>query len=173
MLQINRRFWDGAKIRDRHVMLAFAGCVAFSTLWQRIVVGGIGTGSFDRIFDVGAAEAVALFALCLLATRIENDPLLSRVDLFIIAVLSLAFALPSLKSASLAMLVVALMFVARRDARLTSIGQLLLALVSYHYIGRLIFDLFAPYLLRFETIAVTTILKPLGNFSRDGEMASS
>jgi exosortase/archaeosortase family protein len=172
MLQINRRSWDGAKIRDRHVMLAFAGCVAFSTLWQRIVVGGIGTGSFDRIFDVGAAEAVALFALCLLATQMKNDTLLSRVDLLIITVLSLAFVLPSLKSASLAMLAVALMFVARRDARLTSIGQLLLALVSYHHIGRLIFDFFAPYVLPLETIAVSTILMPLGNFSRDGVLIS-
>jgi exosortase/archaeosortase family protein len=168
MFQINRRFWDGAKIRDRHVMLAFAGCVALSTLWQRIVVDSIGTGSFDRIFNVGAGETVALFALCRLASRMRNDTLLSRVDLLIITVLGLAFALPSPKGASLAMLAVALMFVARQDARLTSIGQILLALVSYHYIGRLIFDLFAPYVLPLETIAVSTILTPLGNFSRDG-----
>jgi len=65
-----------------------------------------------------------------------------------------------------------LMFVARRDARLTSIGQLLLALVSYHHIGRLIFDFFAPYVLPLETIAVSTILMPLGNFSRDGVLIS-
>jgi exosortase/archaeosortase family protein len=168
MRQINRRYWGDAKIRDRHVMLAFAGCVAFSILWQRIVIDGIGTDSFEQILNVGAGEAVALFALCLLANRIGNDTLLSRVDLLIIAVLGLAFALPSLKGASLAMLAVALMFVARRDARLTSIGQLLLALVSYHYLGRLIFDLLAPYVLRLEAIAVTTILTPLGNFSRDG-----
>jgi len=136
MLQIKRRFWDASKIRDRHVMLALAGCVAFSTLWQRIVVDSLGTGSFDQIFNVGAGEAIALFALCLLAIRIRNDALLSRVDLLIITVLSLAFALPSPKSGSVAALAVALMFVVRRDARLASIGQLLLALVSYHYIGR-------------------------------------
>jgi exosortase/archaeosortase family protein len=86
----------------------------------------------------------------------------------IITVLGLAFALPSPKVSSLAMLAVALMFVARQDPRLTSIGQILLALVSYHYIGRLIFDLFAPHMLPLETIAVSTILTPLGNFSRDG-----
>ena len=89
----------------------------------------------------GAGEAIALFALCLLAIRIRNDALLSRVDLLIITVLSLAFALPSPKSGSVAALAVALMFVVRRDARLASIGQLLLALVSYHYIGRADFSI--------------------------------
>ena len=87
----------------------------------------------------------------------QNDALFTRVDLLIIAVLGVAFGFPSMKVASVAMTATALMFVTRRDARFNLIGQLLLALVSFQYFARLIFDLIAPYTLWLETIAVTDI----------------
>ena len=157
----------GVNVRDRHVMFAFAGCAALATLWHRIVPDGVAS---DHVFNVpfSAGEALALFALFVVIARMKNDTLFTHVDLLIIAALGVAFVLPSMKIACVTMTVTALMFVTRRDARLTSAGQLLLALVSFQYFARLIFDLIAPYALWLETIAVATLLSPLGDFSRDG-----
>jgi hypothetical protein len=158
------------KIRDRDVMFAFAGCVALALLWDPFVTDSIATGSIYQILNLSlkAGEALAIFALFSVITRMGNDTLLLRVDLWISAGFGVAFALPSASCASVAMSAMALMFVARRDARLTAIAQLLLALVTNRYLGRTLFDLLAPYALRLETAAVAMILSPFGNFSRDG-----
>ncbi len=154
-------------IRDRHVMFAFAGCAALATLWHRMGFEDVGSGQALNV-PFSAVEALAFFALFVVIARMKNDTLFTRVELFIIAALGVAFALPSMKVACVAMTAAALMFVTRRDARLTSAGQLLLALVSFQYFARLIFDLIAPYALWLETIAVATFLAPIGDFSRDG-----
>jgi exosortase/archaeosortase family protein len=158
------------KIRDRHVMVAFGGCVALATIWQRIASGPTHGVAFGQPFSVpfGAAEALALVALFLVINRMKNDALLSRVDLLAIATVGVAFGLPSLEAASIPMATVGIMFLARSDARLASIGQILLALVSYQFLGRLIFDLAAPFVLPLETLAVTTLLSLFGDFGRDG-----
>jgi len=111
---------------------------------------------------------MALFALFSVISRIGDDTLLSRADLLIIAAVGMAFALPSLKAASIPILIVSIMFIARRDPRVASIGQLLLALVSYRVLGKLIFDLIAPVILPIETIIVEKMLLPFGNFTRLG-----
>ena len=157
----------GVNVRDRHVMYAFAGCIALATLWRRIVLEGLASGQIVRS-PFCAGEALALFALFVVITRMKNDALFTRIELFIIAALGAAFVLPSMKVACVAMTATALMFLTRSDARLTSIGQLLLALMSFQYFARLIFALIAPYALWLETIAVTTLLSGLGDFSRDG-----
>ena len=156
------------EIRDRHVMFAFAGCVALALLGD--VSDALGTGSIYQVLNpsLKAGEALAIFALFSVITRMGNDTLLSRVDLLSIAGLGVAFALPSVKCASVAISAMALMFVARRDARLIAIAQLLFALVTYRFLGRLLFDLLAPHALRLETVAVAMLLSLFGNFSRDG-----
>ena len=155
----------GGNVRDQHVMFAFGGCATLATLWHRI---GLEGAASSEGLPFSAGEALALFALFVVITRMKNDALFTRVELFAIAVLGVAFALPSLKVACLAMTATALMLLTRHDARLTSIGQLLLVLVSFQYFARLIFDFIAPCALWLETIAVTTLLSPFGDFSRDG-----
>ena len=105
------------EIRDRHVMVAFGVCVAFATIWQRIAFGPTNGVAFGQPFSVpfGAAEALALVALFLVINRMKDDALLSRVDLLAIAAVGVAFALPSLEAASIAMATVGVMFVARGD----------------------------------------------------------
>ncbi len=154
-------------ICDRYVMFAFAGCAALATVWHRIVLQGVVLGQVSNV-PFSAAEWLALFALFVVIARMENDTLFTRVELLIIAALGVAFALPSMKVACVAMTAAALMFVTSRDARLSSAGQLLLALVSFQYFARLIFDLMAPYALWLETVAVATLLSPFGHFRRDG-----
>ncbi len=158
------------EVRDRHVMVAFAGCIAFATIWQRVAFGPTNGVAFGQPFSVpfGAAEGLALVALFLVINRMKDDALLSRVDLLAIAAVGVAFALPSLEAASIAMATVGVMFLARDDPRVASIGQILLALVSYQILGRLIFDLAAPVVLQLETFAVTALLSLFGDFSRSG-----
>jgi hypothetical protein len=160
----------GVKVHDRHVMMAFATCIACAVIWQRIVFDSSGTISFGQILNapLGAGEALALFALFSLISRMGNDTLLSRADLLLIAAAGAAFTLPSLKAGSIAMTPVAVMLITRRDARLASIGQLLLALAFYQLYGRLIFDFVAPYVLWLETGAVTGLLSFFGDFSQNG-----
>ena len=87
-------------IRDRQVMFAFAGCAALATLWHRI--DAVASGQvLNAPFSAG--EALALFALFVVITRMKNDTLFTRVDLLIIAALSVAFVFPSMKVACVAM----------------------------------------------------------------------
>ena len=65
------------------------------------------------------------------------------------------------------MTVVGLLFLPRRDARLSSIGQLLLALVFYEWLGRILFNLASPFVLTAETTAVQELLSLFGDFTRD------
>jgi hypothetical protein len=152
-------------------MFSFLACAALATLWKRIVLGDAVLNVAPSVLNAApfsAGEGLALFALFVVITRMKNDALLTRLDHLIIATLSVAFAFPGMKLACVAMTAMSLMFMTRRDARLTSIGQLLLALASFQYFARLIFDLIAPYALWLETIAVAALLSPFGEFSRDG-----
>jgi hypothetical protein len=64
-------------------------------------------------------------------------------------------------------MIVAVRFMPRRDKRLASIGQLLLALVSYELLGRILFSLVSPWVLSAETVAVHALLSTFGVFTRD------
>jgi exosortase/archaeosortase family protein len=152
------------EIRDRHVMLLFAACVALATLWQ----SGLSSTGLSPGFPLDAGECLALFALFSVISRMDDDTLLSRLELLAIAAVGMAFALPSFKAASVPVLIVSFMFIARRDPRLASIGQLLLALIWYRVLGKLIFDLIAPVVLSIETTIVAKLTLPFGTFTQVG-----
>jgi exosortase/archaeosortase family protein len=145
-------------------MFAFAVCVALGTLWHW---RGLPLAGLSRDLALNSGEGLALLALFTVIGRMGDDTLLSRADLLVMAALGTGFALPSHKAASISILVLSIMFIARRDSRLASIGQLLLALVSYQVLGRLLFDLIAPVVISTETIVVSIFLLPLG-FTRFG-----
>jgi len=147
-------------------MFVFAACVALATLWQRM--SGLPSTGVIPDFPLNAGEGLALFALFSVISRMVDDALLSRVDLLIIATVGMAFALPSAKAASIVILIVSIIFIARHDSRLASIGQLLLALISYRVLGKLVFNFIAPVVLPIETIIVEKTLLPFGAFTRFG-----
>jgi Ni/Fe-hydrogenase subunit HybB-like protein len=74
----------GVNIRDRHVMFAFAECAALATLSHRVVLDGVASGQVSNA-SFSAAEALALFALFVVITRMKNDALFTRFDLLTIA----------------------------------------------------------------------------------------
>ena len=91
-----------------------------------------------------------------------------RSDLLTIAFTALAFALPFRLAAIVPLTAVATKLMFRSDPRLSSIGQLLLALAFYEWVGPALFHLLSPIALQVETTAVQALLSPFGGFTRDG-----
>ena len=158
------------EVRDRHILMAFAGVLLILICWERLTIGGAGLWelfALDRRGRVGFGELLAMAALFSVIVQLGDDALLSRCELLAIASVSLFFAVPAFEAASIPVTVVGLLFLRRRDARLSSIGQLLLALVFYEWLGRILFNLASPFVLTAETIAVQELLSLFGDFTRD------
>ena len=85
---------------------------------------------------VGAAELLVIGVALSVVFALRDENLLSRSDLLIIAATALAFALPFRLAAIVPLTAVALKLMFRSDPRLSSIGQLLLALAFLIVLGR-------------------------------------
>ena len=110
---------------------------------------------------------LAIAVLGTLAFRFRSETL-TRSDLAVVAVASLAFALPLRPAASIPLTVVGVKLIFGSDPRVRSFGQILLALAFYEWLGPFIFHLLSPWVLEAETIAVQALLSPVGGFTRDG-----
>jgi hypothetical protein len=155
---------------DRHILMAFAAVLAIALFWERLTFGGTSLSEALVLgrMGVGSGELLAMAALFSVIFRLgDDDALLSRGELLMIALASCAFAVPSFKAASIPLTIVGLIFLPRRDARLSSSGQLLLAFVFYEWFGRIIFSLASPFVLTVETTLVQAALSIFGEFTRD------
>ncbi len=121
---------------------------------------------------VGAAELLTIAVMALVVVRFRGENLLSRSDLVVIAISSLAFALPFRLAASIPLTAVGSKLIFQRDPRVKSVGQVLLALVFYEWFGPTLFHILSPIALRVEAIAVQAVLAPMG-FARNGLMIAS
>jgi hypothetical protein len=158
-------------VRDVHVLMAFLAGLAIAVCWRSsssIFYGGIPGAILIGRSGIGAGELLVMAVLVLLIFRSRNDDLLSTSDIFVIAVTSIAFAIPYSRAASVPLTIVGIRFLFRRDARLYSIGQLLLALAFYEWLGPMFFHLVSPFVLKAEALAVEALLTPLGGFTHDG-----
>jgi hypothetical protein len=164
------------RLRDRDLLLAFVVGLAVSICWRD--PGGDGSFSqlsadlFRERSGIGAAELLALAVLATSAFRFGRESLLTRSDLGVIAIASLAFALPLRSAASIPLTLVGIKLAFGTDPRVRSFGQILLALAFYEWIGPLIFHLLSPWVLKAETVAVQAVLAPIGGFARDGLIIS-
>jgi hypothetical protein len=164
-------------VLDRHVLLAFAAYLVVILLWNRAAVSGLlelkSPAALVDFLSGGASEFLVIAALFAVIHRIGDDVVLSAVDLCTLALASLCFILPSLRVACIPITIVAAVLLRRSDRRLSSIGQLLLAIASYELLGRIVFWLVAPFVLSAETTAVSALLSWFGQFSRDGLVITS
>jgi hypothetical protein len=155
-----------ARVRDRHILLAFIGGIAVAICWRGLSPG------LDALLEersgIGVGELSAIAALISVVLRFRNDELLSSADLLAISGTSLAFAVPSKEAASAPLAIVGCLFVFRRDLRLASIGQLLLALAFYEWLGQILFHILSPLVLRAEAFTVYALLSPFGRFTLNG-----
>jgi hypothetical protein len=121
---------------------------------------------------IGAAELLALAVLGTLAFRFRRESLLTRSDLAVVAIASLALALPFRSAATIPLTLIGVKLVFGPDPRVRSFGQILLALAFYEWLAPLTFHLLSPWVLKAETIAVQAVLAPVGGFARDGLVIS-
>jgi hypothetical protein len=165
-----------AGLRDRDVAFAFVAGLVVAICWRESAAdsfSGLSADFFKARSGIGAAELLALAVLGTLAFRFHGESLLTRSDLAVLAVASMAFALPLRQAASIPVTLVGVKLVFGSDPRVRSFGQILLALAFYEWLGPLIFHLLSPWVLRAETIAVQVVLAPMGGFTRDGLMIST
>ncbi|HEX9168412.1 MAG TPA: hypothetical protein VF886_05720, partial [Roseiarcus sp.] len=137
--------------RDRAVMLAFVAGLILAICWRNPAEGALSALSADLLRErsgIGAGELLALAVLGTLAFRFHDEALFTRSDLAVVAIASLAFALPLRASASVPLTVVGVKLVFGSDQRVRSIGQILLALAFYEWIGPLVFHLLSPWVLK-------------------------
>jgi hypothetical protein len=162
---------------DRDVVLAFVVGLIVAICWRDPAnEGSFSQLSADLFRDrsgIGAAELLALGVLGTLALRFHREALLTRSDLAVVAVASLAFAFPLRSGASIPLTLVGVKLIFGSDPRARSFGQVLLALAFYEWLGPLIFHLLSPWVLKAETTAVQAALAPIGGFARDGLVIST
>jgi hypothetical protein len=158
-------------LRDRDVLLAFVAALAVALCWRSSAAASLSELSADLLkarSGIGAAELLAIATLATLAFRLGGESRLTRTDLAVIAVTSLAFALPLRLAASIPLTLVGAKLAFGSDARVRSFGQILLALAFYEWFGPLIFHLLSPWVLKAEVAVVQAALAPLGGFTREG-----
>jgi hypothetical protein len=160
------------ELRDRHILMAFAGVLVIVTCVEKLTIGGAGLSGllvFGRTGGegVGLGELLAMAALFSVIIQLGDEAVLSGGELLAIALASVFFVFPKFTAASIPITIVGLLLLPRRDARLSSIGQLLLALVFYEWLGRILFLLAAPFVVPVETAAAQALLSLFGDFPRD------
>ena len=165
------------RVRDRDVLMVFvAGLViavcsgiflvrSYSDFWAAVLM------VYDRS-GIGAAELLAIGVLVWLVLRFRREDLLTPGDLVVIALTGLAFALPVRLAASLPLTAVGIKLLFHREPRVNSVGQVLLALAFYEWIGPVLFNLLAPGVLKVEALVAQAALIPLGGFTLDGLIIS-
>jgi hypothetical protein len=149
------------RAQDRHVLFAFIAGLAITLCWRGFAHAPGATEALSLLQDrsgVSVAELLAFGALLSLVFQFRDEDFLSAGELVVLAIASIAFATPPRFAAIVPLTIVGFMFLRRQDPRLRSIGQLLLALVFYEWIGQILFYVVSPFALRAETMAVWALL---------------
>jgi exosortase/archaeosortase family protein len=159
------------RVRDRDVLLTFLAGLAIAVCWRGSMAHwpwDVATAFLRDRSGIGAAELLAIGVLVWLVAQLGDEERLSPSDFIVIALTSLAFAFPLRLAASVPLTMVGLKLAFRREPRISSIGQVLLALAVYEWVGPVLFHVLSPLALNLEAFAVQAVLAPLGGFTRDG-----
>jgi exosortase/archaeosortase family protein len=157
------------RLNDREVLLTFVAALVVAVFLPSST-SDPHSASWLVVFKerTGAFEFLAIAVMASLVFRFRREDLLSRSDLVTVAAASLAFVLPFRFAVGLPLTAVGFKLAFHRDPRVNSVGQILLALAFYEWLGPTLFHILCPLTLKFETLAVQGILAPLGGFTRNG-----
>jgi hypothetical protein len=160
-----------SNIQDRHVLLAFICALAVAICRGGVVFGPGSPGLLALTQDhsgIDVGELLAFAVLTSIVLRFRDEEILSPIDLLVLAASSLAFAVPFRLAAIVPLIAVGTRLIFRQEPRVSSIGQLLLALVFYEWVGRVLFRMFAPFFLIVEARIVQMVLSIGGEFRLEG-----
>ena len=153
---------------DRAILLVFVGLVIAFAHWPEAGWRGLdetvlGAGGF------GAMVGLAIF----IVLRGADDIALRQSDRALIAALSVPLVFPSRDLASMATTLLGLALIPRGDARLSSVGQLLVGLAFVDFWAPILLNFAAPWLLPFEAYCAELLLRPFGDYGRSGAVIAA
>jgi hypothetical protein len=122
----------------------------------------------DHSRTVSSAEILGFVAIAVVLRDLQADRVLRRGDFVAIASVTVASLYPSSAVRAIAMTCLGLLFIARSDKRMASLGQLCVGLIWIDYWGHLVLDLIKPWLLPIEAAFAFLPLSLFGSFSLDG-----
>ncbi|MBO0754452.1 MAG: hypothetical protein J2P54_01210 [Bradyrhizobiaceae bacterium] len=119
------------------------------------------------------AEILGFVAVAVVLKDLKTDVVLRRWDYLAVLGIAIASLYPSSLSRAIAMTCLGLLFIARIDKRIASLGQLCIGLVWIDFWGSLVLSLIAPWLLPVETAFAYFPLSLFGSFSLHGLIISN
>jgi hypothetical protein len=123
---------------------------------------------------VSSAQILGFVAIAVIIFRdLKADRVLRRWHFVVIAGVMVASLYPSAAIRAIAVTCLGLLFVARSDQRIASLGQLCIGLVWIDYWGPLVLDLIKPWLMPIEAEFAFLPLSLFGSFSLDGNMITN
>jgi len=122
---------------------------------------------------ITGAEVLGFVAIAVVLKDLRTDRVLRWWDFVAIIGAAVASFYPSPLSRAIAMTGLGLLFVARSDKRIASLGQLCIGLVWIDFWGALVLSLIGPWLLPFESRLAYLAVSLFGPFSLDGLIISN
>jgi hypothetical protein len=122
---------------------------------------------------ITGAEVLGFVAIAVVLKDLRADRVLRWWDFVAIIGIAIASLYPSPLSRAIAMTGLGLLFVARSDKRIASLGQLCIGLVWIDFWGALVLSLIGPWLLPVESRFAYLAVSLFGPFSLDGLIISN
>jgi hypothetical protein len=127
----------------------------------------------DHSRTISSAEFLGFAAIAVVLRDLQADRVLRRGDFVVIWGIAVACLYPSPAVRAIAMTCLGLLFVARSDKRIASLGQLCIGLVWIDYWGPFVLELIKPWLLPIEAKFAFLPLSLFGSFSLDGTVITN
>jgi hypothetical protein len=122
---------------------------------------------------VSGAEALGFVAIAVVLKDLKTDRVLRWWDFVAIIGIAIASLYPSPTSRAVAMTSLGLLFIARSDKRVASLGQLCIGLAWIDFWGALVLSLIKQWLIPIETTFAYLPLSFFGSFSLHGLIISN
>jgi hypothetical protein len=117
---------------------------------------------------VSGAELLGFIAIAVLLKSLNADRVLRWWDVAVLAAVAIACIYPAHNVGAIGLTCLGLLFIARKDKRLASLGPLCLGLAWLDFWGPIALSLVKPWLLPIETAFAFVPLSFFGPFSLDG-----
>jgi hypothetical protein len=122
---------------------------------------------------ISGAEVLGFVAIAVVLKDLSTGRVLRWWDFVAIIGITVASIYPSPLSRAIAMTCLGILFIARSDKRIASLGQLCIGLVWIDFWGALVLNLIGPWLLPVESRFAYLAVSSFGPFSLDGLIISN